>query len=287
MSVDIKDLKYIYNEGSPFESRALDNIFLHIDDGEFVGLIGHTGSGKSTLIQQMNGLLKPTSGTIFVDDLEITAKDVSLVNVRKKVGLVFQYPEYQLFEDTIYKDVAFGPEKLGLDAEEVKRRVYASLEAVGIDPEEKKDQSPFEMSGGQKRRVAIAGVIAMEPELLILDEPTAGLDPHGRDEILAQIKKIHRERKTTILLVSHSMEDVSRLADRLIVMNKGTIDLVGTPQEIFRHEKRLIEIGLGVPKVVTLMNILRAKGYDIEDDIITMEEAKTKLLELVRRRSNA
>ncbi len=287
MSVDIKDLKYIYNEGSPFESRALDNIFLHIDDGEFVGLIGHTGSGKSTLIQQMNGLLKPTSGTIFVDDLEITAKDVSLVNVRKKVGLVFQYPEYQLFEDTVYKDVAFGPEKLGLDAEEVKRRVYASLEAVGIDPEEKKDQSPFEMSGGQKRRVAIAGVIAMEPEILILDEPTAGLDPHGRDEILAQIKKIHQERKTTIVLVSHSMDDVSRLADRLIVMNKGTIDLVGTPQEIFRHEKRLIEIGLGVPKVVTLMNILRAKGYDIEEDIITMEEAKTKLLELVRRRSNA
>ena len=287
MSVDIKDLKYIYNEGSPFESRALDNIFLHIDDGEFVGLIGHTGSGKSTLIQQMNGLLKPTGGTIFVDDLEITAKDISLVNVRKKVGLVFQYPEYQLFEDTIYKDVAFGPEKLGLDAEEVKRRVYESLEAVGIDPEEKKDQSPFEMSGGQKRRVAIAGVIAMEPEILILDEPTAGLDPHGRDEILAQIKKIHRERKTTIVLVSHSMEDVSRLADRLIVMNKGTIDLVGTPREIFRHEKRLTEIGLGVPKVVTLMNILRDRGYDVEDDIITMEEAKRKLLELVRRRSNA
>ncbi|MDO5062858.1 MAG: energy-coupling factor transporter ATPase [Peptostreptococcaceae bacterium] len=287
MSVDIKELSYIYNQGTPFESHALDNIFLNIKSGEFIGLIGHTGSGKSTLIQHLNGLLKPTGGTIFINDLEITAKETSLVNIRKKVGLVFQYPEYQLFEETIYRDVAFGPQKLGLDEEEVKRRVYASLEAVGIDPELKKDNSPFEMSGGQKRRVAIAGVIAMEPEILILDEPTAGLDPHGRDEILRQIKKIHEDRGTTIILVSHSMEDVSKLADRLIVMNQGGIELVGTPKEVFRHEKRLLEIGLGVPKIVTLMNILREKGYNIAEDIITIEEARQQILELIRRKKDA
>ncbi len=287
MSVDIKGLTYIYNEGLPFETRALDDIYLNINDGEFVGLIGHTGSGKSTLIQQLNGLLKPSRGTIFVNDFEVTSKDASLVNIRKKVGLVFQYPEYQLFEETIYKDVAFGPMKLGLDEEEIKRRVYESLRAVGLDPEEKKDQSPFEMSGGQKRRVAIAGVIAMEPEILILDEPTAGLDPHGRDEILAQIKKIHEERGTTIILVSHSMEDISKLADRLVVMNNGKIDLAGTPQEVFRHEERLLEIGLGVPKVVTLMNVLRQRGISIDEDIITMDEAKQKILEMIRRKQDA
>lgn len=287
MSVDIKELSYIYNQGTPFESRALDNIFLHIKTGEFIGLIGHTGSGKSTLIQHLNGLLKPTGGTIFINNLEITAKETSLVNIRKKVGLVFQYPEYQLFEETIYRDVAFGPQKLGLDEEEVKRRVYASLEAVGINPELKKDNSPFEMSGGQKRRVAIAGVIAMEPEILILDEPTAGLDPHGRDEILGQIKKIHEDRGTTIILVSHSMEDVSKLADRLIVMNQGGIELIGTPKEVFRHEKRLLEIGLGVPKIVTLMNILREKGYSIAEDIITIDEARQQILELIRRKKDA
>ncbi len=287
MSVDVRGVSYIYNEGTPFESRALDDVFLNIAPGEFVGLIGHTGSGKSTLIQQLNGLLKPSRGSIFIDELEITAKETDLVSIRKKVGLVFQYPEYQLFEETVYKDVAFGPQRLGLDEEEVRRRVYASLEAVGVDPEEKKDSSPFEMSGGQKRRIAIAGVIAMEPEILILDEPTAGLDPHGRDEILKQIKAIHEKRGTTIILVSHSMEDVSRLADRLIVMNRGSIALVGTPKEIFKEEKKLVEIGLGVPKIVSLMNILREKGYAIEDDIITMPEAKRKLLELIRRRGNA
>lgn len=287
MSIDIKDLSHIYNEGTPFESRALSDVFMKVEDGEFIGLIGHTGSGKSTLIQELNGLLKPTKGSIVVNGLEITAKDVSLVNVRKKVGLVFQYPEYQLFEETIYKDVAFGPMKLGLDPEEVKRRVHASLEAVGIDPVEKGENSPFEMSGGQKRRVAIAGVIAMEPDILILDEPTAGLDPHGRNEILTQIKEIHEKRGTTIILVSHSMEDVSRLVDRLFVMNKGTIDLVGTPKEVFRHEQRLVEIGLGVPKVVTLMNNLREKGYPIDDDIITMDEAKQQLLKLIRSKEHA
>lgn len=287
MSVDVRDLTHIYNEGTPFESKALDQVTMHIEDGEFIGLIGHTGSGKSTLIQHFNGLLKPQQGTIIVNGLEITAKDVSLVNVRKKVGLVFQYPEYQLFEETIYKDVAFGPTKLGLDEAEVKKRVYESLEAVGIDPEEKGEASPFDLSGGQKRRVAIAGVIAMQPDILILDEPTAGLDPYGRDEILAQIVKIHQQRNTTIILVSHSMEDLSKVAGRLMVMNKGKVELTGTPREIFKHEQRLHEIGLGVPKIVSLLNILRDKGYEIDQDIITMDEAKEEILKLIRRKSNA
>ena len=287
MSVDVIDLTHVYNPGTPFESKALNDVSMHIESGEFIGIIGHTGSGKSTLIQHLNGLLKPQKGTIIVNGLEITQKDVSLVNVRKKVGLVFQYPEYQLFEETIYKDVAFGPTKLGLDEEEVRRRVYESLKDVGIDAEEKKDASPFDLSGGQKRRVAIAGVIAMEPDILILDEPTAGLDPQGRDEILEQIVKIHKEKGTTILLVSHSMEDVSKVADRLMVMNNGTIELTGPPKEIFRHEKRLAEIGLGVPKIVTLLNILRDKGYEIDKDIISMDEAKDEILKLIRRKSHA
>lgn len=287
MSIDIKELTYIYNEGTPFESVALDNIFLSIDEKEFIGLIGHTGSGKSTLIQHLNALLKPTKGSIVINDLEITAKDVSLVNVRKKVGLVFQYPEYQLFEETVYKDVAFGPQKLGLPEDEVERRVIESLIAVGVNPEEKRDASPFEMSGGQKRRIAIAGVIAMKPDILILDEPTAGLDPHGRDEILKQIKNIYETTDTTVILVSHSMEDIAYLADRLIVMNSGKIEFTGTPKEVFRYEDRLIEIGLGVPKVVTLMKKLREKGYDIPDDITTMEEAKDAILKLVRRNKDA
>ena len=287
MSVDVIDLTHVYNPGTPFESKALNDVSMHIESGEFIGIIGHTGSGKSTLIQHLNGLLKPQKGTIIVNGLEITQKDVSLVNVRKKVGLVFQYPEYQLFEETIYKDVAFGPTKLGLDEEEVRRRVYESLKDVGIDAEEKKDASPFDLSGGQKRRVAIAGVIAMEPDILILDEPTAGLDPQGRDEILEQIVKIHKEKGTTILLVSHSMEDVSRVASRLMVMNHGTIELTGPPKEVFRHEKRLAEIGLGVPKIVTLLNILRDKGYEINKDIISMDEAKDEILKLIRRKSHA
>lgn len=282
MSVDIKNLSHIYNEGTPFASKALDDIFLTINKGEFIGLIGHTGSGKSTLIQHLNALLKPNTGTIFVNGFEVTSKDASLVDIRKKVGLVFQYPEYQLFEDTVFKDVAFGPQKLGLSDEDIETRVLASLRAVGLDPDKVRDKSPFEMSGGQKRRVAIAGVIAMEPDVLILDEPTAGLDPHGRDEILKQIKKIHDEKNTTIILVSHSMEDVSKLVDRLVVMNKGRIEFVGTPVEVFKNEKRLIEIGLGVPKVVTLMNLLREKGYNISEDIITLDLAKEKILELVR-----
>lgn len=282
MSIVIKNLRYVYNEGTPFESVAIDDVSLEIEDGEFVGLIGHTGSGKSTFIQHLNGLIKPTSGTIVVNGMDITQKGVSLVDIRKKVGLVFQYPEYQLFEETIYKDIAFGPEKLGLSEKEVEERVFEAMKMVGLDPEKSKDKSPFELSGGQKRRVAIAGVIAMKPDVLILDEPTAGLDPHGRDEILAQIKSIHDIQKTTIILVSHSMEDMSKLADKLVVMNRGKVEFVGTPKEIFRHEERLNQIGLGVPKVVTLMNALREKGYEIEPDLITMEQAKQQILKLIR-----
>ncbi len=282
MSIVIKNLRYVYNEGTPFESVAVDDVSLEIEDGEFVGLIGHTGSGKSTFIQHLNGLIKPTSGTIVVNGMDITQKGVSLVDIRKRVGLVFQYPEYQLFEETIYKDIAFGPEKLGLSEKEVEERVFEAMKMVGLDPEKSKDKSPFELSGGQKRRVAIAGVIAMKPDVLILDEPTAGLDPHGRDEILAQIKAIHDIQKTTIILVSHSMEDMSKLADKLVVMNRGKVEFVGTPKEIFRHEERLNQIGLGVPKVVTLMNALREKGYEIEPDLITMEQAKQQILKLIR-----
>ncbi len=287
MSIVIKNLKYVYNQGTPFESVAIDDVNLEIEDNDFVGLIGHTGSGKSTLIQHLNGLIKPTSGSIVVNATDITQKGISLIEVRKKVGLVFQYPEYQLFEETIYKDIAFGPEKLGLSEEQVKERVFEAMINVGLDPQDMKDKSPFELSGGQKRRVAIAGVIAMRPDILILDEPTAGLDPHGRDEILRQIKEIHKKSKTTIILVSHSMEDMSKLADKLVVMNRGKVEFVGTPKEIFRHEERLNQIGLGVPKVVTLMNALREKGYEIEPDIITMEEAKNQIIKLIRSKNNA
>ena len=287
MSIVINNLRYVYNEGTPFESVAIDDVSLEIKDGDFVGLMGHTGSGKSTLIQHLNGLIKPTGGSIIINGMDITQKGVSLVDVRKKVGLVFQYPEYQLFEETIFKDIAFGPEKLGLSESEVEERVIEAMNMVGLDPEKSRDKSPFELSGGQKRRVAIAGVIAMKPEVLILDEPTAGLDPHGRDEILDQIKEIHRKNRTTIILVSHSMEDMSRLADTLIVMNRGKVEFTGTPKEVFRHEKRLHEIGLGVPKVVTLMNELRSRGYDIEPDIITMAQAKEQILRLIRSKDNA
>lgn len=287
MSVIIKDLVHVYNPGSPFESTALNGVNLTIGQGEFIGLIGHTGSGKSTLIQHLNGLLKASSGQILIDELDITAKDVSLLEVRKKVGLVFQYPEYQLFEETIYKDIAFGPTNMGLSEEEIDARVREAMEMTGLDFEKLKDRSPFELSGGQKRRVAIAGVIAMKPKLLILDEPTAGLDPKGRDEILAQIKNIHHRQKKTVILVSHSMEDISRLVDRIIVMNRGQIEFQGEPKEIFQHEKRLKEIGLGIPKVVELMNTLREKGIDLPPEIITIEQAKQALINWIRSRENA
>ncbi|WP_178412771.1 energy-coupling factor transporter ATPase [Peptostreptococcaceae bacterium] len=282
MSIKVRNLTYIYDEGMPFENRALDDITFDIEDNDFVGLIGHTGSGKSTLIQHLNGLLKPSSGSIYINDFEITQKDINLTEIRKRVGVVFQYPEYQLFEETIEKDIAFGPGNMGLDQEEITKRVKASMEAVGLDYEKYREKSPFELSGGQKRRVAIAGVIAMDPEVLILDEPTAGLDPGGREEIFELIKKLHRERNITVILSSHSMDDMAKLVKTLIVMNKGKIEFMGNPREVFNNNAhRLKEIGLDIPQVLELAIKLREKGFDIRQDIITPEEAKDEILRVI------
>ena len=285
MSVIVKNLTYIYDEGMPFASKANDDISFEIKDNDFVGLIGHTGSGKSTLIQHLNGLLKPSSGQIIVNGFNITDKDLNLTEIRKRVGIVFQYPEYQLFEETVEKDIAFGPGNLGLDEEEISKRVRKSMEAVGLDYETYKDKSPFDLSGGQKRRVAIAGVIAMNPEVLILDEPTAGLDPGGRDEIFNLIKKLHRDNNITIILSSHSMDDMAKLAQTIIVMNHGKIEFMGTPREVFTsHAARLREIGLDVPQVLELATKLRNKGFDIRPDVLTVEEIKDEILKVMRGR---
>lgn len=282
MSIKVRNLTYIYDEGMPFENRAIDDISFDIEENDFVGLIGHTGSGKSTLIQHLNGLLKPSSGSIYINDFEITQKDINLTEIRKRVGVVFQYPEYQLFEETIEKDIAFGPGNMGIDEDEIKKRVKASMEAVGLNYEEYREKSPFELSGGQKRRVAIAGVIAMDPEVLILDEPTAGLDPGGREEIFELIKKLHRERNITVILSSHSMDDMAKLVKTLIVMNKGKIEFMGNPREVFNNNAhRLKEIGLDIPQVLELAIKLREKGFDIRQDIITPEEAKNEILRVI------
>lgn len=281
MSIKIENLTYVYMPKTPFEKKALDNVNLEIEDGEFLAVIGHTGSGKSTLIQHLNGLLKPASGKIYVDGTDITDKDTKLVDIRKKVGLVFQYPEYQLFEETIAKDIAYGPSNLELNEDEILKRVKKSMEMVGLNYEEYKDISPFELSGGQKRRVAIAGVIAMEPKVLILDEPTAGLDPAGRDDILEQIKLLHEKYNMTIILVSHSMEDVGKLAEKIIVMNDGHIELQGKPKEVFKEIDTLEKIGLAVPQVTYLMRELKKKGFNASEDIFTVEKAKSELLNIL------
>ena len=283
MSIKIENLTHVYMPKSPFEKKALDNVNLVIEDGEFLALIGHTGSGKSTLIQHLNGLLEPTSGRILVDDIDITNKEAKLTEIRKQIGLVFQYPEYQLFEETIEKDIAFGPNNLGLSSEEVSRRVKKSMEMVGLDYETYKNVSPFDLSGGQKRRVAIAGVIAMEPKVLILDEPTAGLDPQGRDDILEQIKLLHEKYKMTIVLVSHSMEDVGKLAQRIVVMNKGKVELLGKPSEVFKEVETLEKIGLAVPQVTYLMRVLRERGFDVSDEIFTVEKGTEAILKVLSK----
>lgn len=280
MSIKTKNLTHIYMPKSPFEKVALDNVSVEIEDGDFVALIGHTGSGKSTLIQHFNGLLEASSGKIIVDGVDITEKNVKLTDIRKKVGLVFQYPEYQIFEETISKDIEFGPRNLGLSKDEITRRVKKSMEMVGLDYETYKDRSPFDLSGGQKRRVAIAGVIAMEPTTLILDEPTAGLDPKGRDDILGQIRKLHKDYNMTVIIVSHSMEDVANIAEKVIVMNHGKVALEGTPAEVFKEVDKLESIGLAVPQVTYLIRNLRAKGFDISDSIFTIEEAKRAILSI-------
>ncbi|WP_434303837.1 energy-coupling factor transporter ATPase [Clostridium botulinum] len=282
MSIKIENLTHVYMEGTPFEKKAIDNINITIEDGEFVALIGHTGSGKSTLIQHINGLLKPKLGNIIIDNVNIADKGVKLSSIRKKVGLVFQYPEYQLFEETIEKDIAFGPINLGLNQEEILNRVKRAMNIVGLDYEVYKDKSPFELSGGQKRRVAIAGVVAMEPKILILDEPTAGLDPKARDDIYSKIQALRKEYNMTIILVSHSMEDVAKFADKILVMHKGKCVLQGKPCEVFKEINALESIGLAAPEVTYLVQRLRKKGFNLPDNIYTIEKAKKELLKSLK-----
>lgn len=279
MSIKAVDLNYVYGGGTAFEQHALFDVNLEIEDGEFVGLIGHTGSGKSTLIQHLNGLIKASAGELYYNGENIYSQGYDMKRLRSKVGLVFQYPEHQLFEVDVLTDVCFGPKNQGLSSEEAEVRAKKALEQVGLDPCYYK-QSPFELSGGQKRRVAIAGVLAMEPEVLILDEPTAGLDPRGRDEILDQIDRLHRERHMTIILVSHSMEDVARYADRLIVMNHGQKVFDGAPKEVFRHYRELETMGLAAPQITYLVHDLKARGIDIDDGITTVAEAREAILAL-------
>lgn len=282
MSIKINHLTYIYNPETAFQKVALDDVSLEIEKGEFLGLIGHTGSGKSTLIQHLNGIISPTKGEILLDDENIHQNKGKLKEVRRRIGLAFQYPEYQLFEMTVYKDVAFGPTNMQLSKEEIHENVVSALETVGIG-EELYEKSPFELSGGQKRRVAIAGVLAMNPEVLILDEPTAGLDPRGRDEILAAIKELHRTRGITVILVSHSMEDVAKLVDRIVVMHQGKITMTGTPKEVFSHVEELEQMGLAAPQVSYVFSQLKKKGFDVPLDVFTVEEAREVLLQWVRQ----
>ena len=272
MSIKVKNVSYTYSEGMAYEVHALKDVNLEIPDGQFVGLIGHTGSGKSTLIQHLNGLLRATEGKIYFNGKDIYGDKFSMRELRSKVGLVFQYPEYQLFEINVLKDVCFGPKNLGYSQKEAEEKAKRALRMVGMG-EEYDSSSPFELSGGQKRRVAIAGVLAMDPEVLILDEPTAGLDPKGRDEILDQISYLKKERGITVVLVSHSMEDVARYVDRLIVMNQGQVRFDGTPKEVFRHYRELEEIGLAAPQVTYLMQELKEKGARVDTDATTVEEA--------------
>lgn len=280
MPVEARELTHTYNADSPFESTALDKVSFTIHDGEFIGIIGHTGSGKSTLIQHLNGLLKPTGGTVIVNGMDLTAKGTNMKEVRRTIGLVFQYPEYQLFEETVEKDIAFGPKNLGLDEKKIATRVRDAMRLVDLDYAQFANKSPFELSGGQKRRVAIAGVLAMEPDILILDEPTAGLDPYGRDYILGLVENWHKLGRT-ILMVSHSMDDVARFADRIFVMNHGRLEMQGTPDEVFAEEERLRSMGLDVPAVTTLAGELSRRGFDLPRHIHTMDEMERALVGLL------
>jgi len=281
MSIILDHVNHIYEEDTAMAFPALTDINLVIPDGQFIGLIGHTGSGKSTLVQHLNGLLKPTSGSIYYNGADINDDDYNKKELRSKVGLVFQYPEHQLFEIDVFSDVCFGPKNLGLSKKEVELRAYAALKQVGIE-DEYFYQSPFDLSGGQKRRVAIAGVLAMKPEVLILDEPTAGLDPKGRDEILDQIAKLREETGMTVILVSHSMEDVAKYVDRIIVMNKSRILYDDEPREVFKHYKELEEVGLAAPQITYIMQALKQKGLSVDTDITTIDEAKNAILSAIR-----
>lgn len=278
MSVKIEHLEHIYAQGSPFAFKALDDVTVTLDSGAFIALIGHTGSGKSTLIQHLNGLLTPTAGTVYLGDKDVFAQNKKdLIALRHSVGLVFQYPEHQLFEETVAKDVAFGPKNLKIPGDEIPWRVRGAIEMVGLDYDAVAEKSPFELSGGQMRRVAIAGVLAMQPEVLILDEPTAGLDPRGRDEILDQIARLHDETRNTVILVSHSMEDVGRYADKILVMHRGKAVYYDTPAAVFKHVEALERIGLAVPQVKYLMRALKQKYPEIDEDIFTVAAARAEI----------
>ena len=281
-----ENLTYTYSQGTPFEKTAVKDVNIEIEEGELVGIIGHTGSGKSTLIQHLNGLIKPTSGKIFIDGVDIHDKNIKLRDVRFKVGLVFQYPEYQIFEETVYKDIAFGPTNMGLDEGEIDKRVRETAKLVGID-DSLLNKSPFELSGGQKRRVAIAGVKAMRPKVLILDEPTAGLDPRGREMILGQIKHYHEETGSTVLLVSHSMEDVARFAQKILVMNKGEVFCYDTPPAVFARADEIAAIGLSVPQITKVFSMLRSRGIDIRGDVYTIEFAMKTINEYLAAKGKA
>ena len=280
MSIEVRHLTHCYSEGSALSTVALSDICMTVEDGEFLGIIGHTGSGKSTLVQHLNGLLKPTSGQVLVDGEDLNGEHVNRRALRQRIGLVFQYPEYQLFEETVAKDIAFGPKNQGLSKEEIDERVRYAMDCVHLDYSKYSERSPFELSGGQMRRVAIAGVLAMKPAVLILDEPTAGLDPRGRDRILTMLEELHARENVTIIMVSHSMDDMARLASRLVVMAEGRILASGTPREIFAQEEMMVSAGLGVPEAARLCRELRAKGIDLPADLYRPDELKEHLLKL-------
>ena len=278
--IKVEDLKFIYGEGTSFRKTALDGVSFEIEQGEVLGIIGHTGSGKSTLVQLLNGLLRPTSGKVYLNGTDIWEKPKRIREVRFKVGMVFQYPEYQLFEETVYKDIAFGPENMGLSGEEIDERVKRAAGFTGLR-EELLKKSPFDLSGGEKRRAAIAGVIAMDPDVLVLDEPAAGLDPLGRDDLLSQIKKYHEERRNTVIFVSHSMEDTARIADRILVMNKGKKEMLDTAENIFSRGDELESIGLRIPQITKIMMLLKEKGIPVNTGILTVEQGVNEILSLV------
>lgn len=282
MAIRIEHLNYIYGSGTAFERHALHDVSLELPDGQFIGVIGHTGSGKSTLIQHLNGLLKATSGAVYYNEKNIYEEGYDMKSLRSNVGLVFQYPEHQLFEAEVFADVCFGPRNQGLPRKEIEVRAYEALRLVGLKEKYYK-MSPFELSGGQKRRVAIAGILAMEPDVLVLDEPTAGLDPKGRDDILNQVAKLHAEKKITVILVSHSMEDIARYVDRIIVMNKGQVMFDNTPREVFGHYRELESVGLAAPQVTYLMHDLKRQGWDISTDATTVREAADAILNCIKR----
>ena len=285
MSIRVEHLTHIYDKGMPTQSVALDDISFTAEDGQFIGVIGHTGSGKSTLLQHLNGLLKPDSGRVIVGDVDITAQGISMVEIRKRIGLVFQYPEYQLFEETVAKDVAFGPKNLGLSDEQIEERVREAIELVGLDYETVKDRSPFELSGGQKRRVAIAGVVAMRPEVLILDEPTAGLDPKAHKDVLAMVEEVHRRTGNITIFVSHNMADIARLSDKIVVIDSGRLVTVGTPKEVFSRKDELRAVGLDLPPVTEFTESLREKGIDLSATILDVEQAAEEIAAYLKKKS--